>query len=66
MSITREEFDEWKQLAVTKKLMSRIKIDVDLMKDMLTEVSLDDLKELQGRCKASQNLLNVEYEDLFE
>ena len=66
MSVTREEFEEWKQLAVTKKLMSQIKKDIDNMKDMLTDVGPDDLKELQGRCKASQNLLLVDYEDLFE
>jgi hypothetical protein len=65
MAVTREEFDQWKEHPVTKRLLRQIQIDVDNMKDMLTDVGLEDLRELQGRCKASVNLLLVEYEDLF-
>lgn len=66
MAVTREEFNEWKQLPVTQKLLRQIQEDVDKMKNILVHVGSDDLKEIQGRCKASMNLLNIEYEDLFE
>lgn len=66
MVVTEQEFEEWKQLPVTKKLMDQIKQDVERMKDLLIFVDTLDLQELQGRCKASLNLLNVEYKDLFE
>ena len=62
--LTPQEFLEWKELSVTKALMSRLKKDLVYLKDLLTGVSLDDLQNLQGRCKAIENLLNVEYEDL--
>jgi hypothetical protein len=66
MAVTREEFDEWQQLAVTKRLMGQIQADVDRMKDLLIYTDAEDLSEIQGRCKASLNLLNLEYKDLFE
>jgi hypothetical protein len=36
------------------------------MKEMLVFVDKEDLPELQGRCKVVQNLLEVQYEDLYE
>ena len=66
MVVTREEFESWKEHGVTKALMSQIGKDVSLMKDLLMDVSKEDLGELQGRCKASTNLLLVSYEDLFD
>jgi hypothetical protein len=65
MAVTREEFEEWKQLAVTQRLLKQIQKDVEEMKVLLIHTDSEDLKELQGRCKASMNLLLVEYEDLF-
>lgn len=66
MAVTRDEFDEWKQLPVTQRLMKQIHNDVEKMKELLIHVGAEDLQELQGRCKASMNLLLVEYEDLYE
>lgn len=65
-TITRNEFDEWKQHPVTLALLNRIKEDVITMQDMLVTVEPEDLRELQGRVKACLNLLSVEYESLYE
>jgi hypothetical protein len=64
--ITREEFQSWLENPVTKALKGRIRKDIALMYELLVQSDLDAIKELQGRCKASQNLLDVEYEDLYE
>jgi len=66
MAVTRNEFDEWKQHPVTRKLLDQISKDVETMKFMLVSVSQEDLPALQGRCTASINMLGVEYEDLFD
>lgn len=64
--ITREEFDEWQKHPVTIALKAQIRKDVQLMQEMLLNVEEHDLKQLQGRCLASLNLLDVQYEDLYE
>lgn len=64
--VTREEFQEWLESPVTKALKERIAKDIDYMKDMLVDCSQDTLQELQGRCKACTNLLNVDYEALYD
>lgn len=64
IGITPEEFNNWLELPVTKSLKNQIRRDIDNMKEMLVDVGFDDLKELQGRIRASINLLNVEYGDL--
>lgn len=66
MVVTPSEFNEWRENPVTRKLMNQIQKDVDNMKDLLIHVDEENLKELQGRCKASINLLLVEYGDLFD
>jgi hypothetical protein len=66
MVVTREEFLEWLELPVTKRLRAQIKKDIDHMQLMLVTVDKEDLQELQGRVKASINLLALEYEDLYE
>ena len=66
MAVSRNEFDEWKQHPVTRKLLDQISKDVETMKFMLVSVSQEDLPALQGRCTASINMLGVEYEDLFD
>lgn len=65
-AVTREEFEEWLEHPVTVQLKKQIRKDIQDMQDMLLNISEEDLKELQGRCKASINLLNVEYGDLYE
>jgi len=66
MAVTRQEFEEWKQHPVTKKLMDQISKDVEQMKNLLVFVEPENLQGLQGRCAASTNLLLVDYEDLFD
>lgn len=64
IGVTPEEFNDWLELPATKALKKQIKQDIENMKEMLVDVGFDDLKELQGRIRASINLLNVEYGDL--
>lgn len=64
--VTRDDYANWVEHPVTKRLKDQIRRDVDNMMQMLISVEDYDLKELQGRVKASVNLLNVEYEDLYE
>lgn len=66
MAITKDEFLEWLEHPVTKKLKERIRQDIILMKEMLVEIDEVDLKEIQGRCKAAQRIIDMEYEDLYE
>ena len=64
--VTPQEFLDWLESPVTKALKDRIRKDVAIMQDLLVHTDVDGLKELQGRVKASMNLLNVEYGDLYE
>lgn len=66
MAIPREEFADWLEHPVTKRLKEQIKKDISNMQDMLLTVDEVDLKSLQGRCAASINLVNIEFEDLYE
>ena len=65
-ALTREEFEEWLKHPATVQLKKQIRKDVDNMQSMLLSCDEADLKGIQGRCLASINLLNVEYEDLYE
>ena len=64
--LQQQEFEDWLSHPGTKALKDRIRKDIQFMQDMLIDADLEDVKEIQGRCKASQNLLNIEYEDLHE
>jgi hypothetical protein len=64
--LTKDEFDDWIVNPGTKALRERIKKDIQYMQDMLVDADLENIKEIQGRCKASQNLLEIAYEDLHE
>ncbi len=64
MAVTKEEFEEWKKHPVTITLLGKIKLDVAYMKDILVESSFSEIKEIQGRIKASSRLLEITYEDL--
>ena len=66
MVVTREEFADWLESPVTKRLKAQIRKDIENMQMMLVTVDKEDLQELQGRVKASINLLALEYEDLYE
>lgn len=64
IGVTPEEFNDWLELPCTKALKKQVRQDIEDMKEMLVSVGFDDLKELQGRIRASSNLLNIEYGDL--
>ena len=66
MQVSQDEFDEWLENPVTKALKDRIRKDILFMQELLVEVGKDGLEELQGRIKASRNLLEVSREDLYE
>ena len=66
MTASREEFAEWLQLPVTKDYKKRVQADIELMKDMLIEADLENIKELQGRIKTANNLLEISYEAIYE
>lgn len=65
-TVTRSEFEDWLEHPVTRTLKDTIRKDVVILQDMLLNTGLDELKELQGRCKVSINFLNMTYEDLYE
>jgi len=65
-ALTREEFEEWLKHPATVQLKKQIKRDVENMQVMLLNCDEAELKGIQGRCLASINLLNIEYEDLYE
>jgi L-2-hydroxyglutarate oxidase LhgO len=65
-AVTREEFQGWLEHPVTVQLKKQIKKDFENMQAMLLSCDEEDLKELQGRCKAALNLLDMEYESLYE
>jgi thiaminase len=65
-AVTEQEFQDWLEQPVTQQFRKQIKKEVDRMQDMLLNVGEEDLKELQGRCRASINMLNVEYGDMYE
>jgi len=66
VQVSQNEFDEWLENPVTKALKDRIRKDILFMQELLVEVGKDGLEELQGRIKASRNLLEVSREDLYE
>lgn len=65
-AITEQEFKEWLENPVTKQFKARIKRDVEEMKILAMDVSTEDLTNLQGRYKVAMNILNIEYEDIYE
>lgn len=65
-AISREEYDEWKEHPVTVALFRIIQKDLGHMQDLLIEVDLQDVAELQGRCKTCRNLLDMDYESLYD
>ena len=65
-AVTREEFAEWQEHPVTKQMKAQIRKDLSDMQDLMLDIAPEDLKELQGRCKAAINLVTLQYEDLYE
>jgi DNA-binding transcriptional regulator GbsR (MarR family) len=64
MTITKEDFISWKDNSVTKKLLNKIKSEVEYMKNLLVYQDQEGVKELQERIKASQIFVDIEFEDL--
>lgn len=65
-AIGREEFLGWLEHPVTIQMKKQIKKDLDNMQMMLLNCEETDLKELQGRCKAALNLIDMDYESLYD
>ena len=65
-AVTREEFQDWLESPVTLQMKKQIKKDVENMQMMLLSCDAEDLKELQGRCKAALALIDMEYESLYD
>jgi trehalose-6-phosphate synthase len=65
-AVSREEFQGWLEHPVTVQMKKQIKKDLDNMQAMLLSCDEADLKELQGRAKAAINLIDMEYESLYD
>ena len=65
-AVTQEEFQEWLEHPVTLQMKKQIRKDISDMQDLMLDIAPEDLKELQGRCKAAINLVTMEYTDLYE
>ena len=64
--VTKEEFVEWQNHPVTNKLMRVLRSERKAMLEGLVYDSYDNPEEVKGRCKAIDNLIAFEYEDLFQ
>lgn len=64
--VTLESFEEWKHHPITKRIMKMLVADREAMKEGLISNSYQEEMEVKGRCRAIANILNIEYEDLFE
>ena len=65
-AVSREEFADWLEHPVTLQMKKQIRKDISDMQDLLLTIGEEDLKEIQGRCKAAINLIDMVYEDLYE
>ena len=64
--VTEEEFQEWLEHPVTLQMKKQIRKDISDMQDMMLNIDPEDLQQLQGRCKAAINLLEMDYQSLYE
>jgi len=64
MVITEQEFNEWKECAVTKQLLSVLKNEREQMKEGLIYDVYTSPEEVKGRCRAIATLLDIQYGDL--
>ncbi len=65
-AVTPVEFEEWLASPTTTQFKKKIKADIEYMKDLLVYCEADQLNNIQGRCQAAQNIIDMKYEDLFE
>lgn len=65
--VSEDEFREWIDSPVTKRLFNQLSQDREEMKERLANnaVEATERDEVVGRCKAVAILLNLEYGDLF-
>ena len=68
MVVTQAEFQEWRGSNVTQTLFKAIRKERERMKEILVTngYSLDDEREVKGRCAAAAALLDLTYETLME
>ena len=66
MTVTQEDFQEWRVNQVTKALLKVLHKEREYLKERLCQNNIDNENEIRGRCSAILALLNMEYEDLIE
>ncbi len=64
--ITREEFEEWATLPVTRRLFKKLIEEREDMKEGLANSSYEFEDIVKGRCQAIALILDVTYERLLD
>ncbi len=62
--VTKEMFDEWMTLPVTKKVFNTLKQEREVLKEGLVYNNYEAEAEVKGMCRAIANFLTIEYEEL--
>jgi ferredoxin-fold anticodon binding domain-containing protein len=64
--MTEEEFGRWRQLDITKKLFSKLSEEAIEKSEGLVWNSYDDPEIVKGYIRAYRNIVNMEFNDLYE
>jgi hypothetical protein len=64
--VTPEEFDYWRASDITKALFKKLEAEREEIKENLVYNAYENADVVKGMCIAIKNLINIEYEDLFE
>lgn len=64
-TVTRDEFDEWMQHPVTIALKKVLKEERETMKEGMLHDNYLNVDAVKGMCLAMQNVIDLEYEGLF-
>ena len=63
--ITKEEFEEWLQMDVTKEIKKSLRNQIEEVAIGLINDSYDDERIAKGMARAYQNIIDLTYEDLY-
>ena len=63
---TKEEFDEWLQLPVTKLFRKALFYNREDLKEGLVQARFDSSEEVRGMAKAIQQIILMDYEDFTD
>lgn len=61
---TQEAFDDWRSHPITRRLLLKLSQESSILRDTLVYHSDCNVDEHRGRIKATEAIINVEYEDL--